>query len=172
MERKFRAEMYGDQEGIAEVHRQAFGRENEARLVDTLRNTVNWVPELSRVAVQEETVVGHVLFSRIYLEGSPAESPLLALGPIAVLPSFQSQGIGGQLIRDGLEHAGRLGFTGVVVLGHASYYPRFGFVPASRLGIRSPIEVPDEVYMALELRAGALSGVAGTVRYPEPWLRV
>jgi putative acetyltransferase len=93
----------------------------------------------------------------------------LALAPVAVAPSRQGNGIGSALIRRGLEEARALGHTVVIVLGHAGYYPRFGFVPARALGIRAPFPVNDESFMALALRPGGLDGVRGTVQYAAPF---
>jgi putative acetyltransferase len=84
---------------------------------------------------------------------------------MAVMPEHQRKGIGSALVRAGLEHCKRLGFVAVVVLGHAEYYPRFGFSPAARFGIRSEYDVPDDVFMAVELQPAALSGKTGTVKY-------
>ena len=84
---------------------------------------------------------------------------------MAVRPEFQKQGIGSQLIERGLEQCRAAGQACVVVLGHPEYYPRFGFVPASRYGIRCEYDVPDEVFMIIELRDGALEGCAGIVKY-------
>lgn len=89
----------------------------------------------------------------------------MGLAPMAVMPAAQRRGIGSALIRSGLERCAQLGYSAVVVLGHPEYYPRFGFVPASRFGIGCEYEVPDEVFMALELEPGALTGMSGTIRY-------
>jgi putative acetyltransferase len=89
----------------------------------------------------------------------------MGLAPMAVLPARQRQGIGSALVRDGLGRCRELGYEAVVVLGHPGYYPRFGFVPASRFGIGCEYDVPAEVFMALELVPGALRGKPGTIRY-------
>jgi predicted N-acetyltransferase YhbS len=162
-----RREQPADSSAVFEVHRQAFGRDDEARLVDALRrNEAAFVPELSIVAVTEGRVSGHILFTRIHIEGPGGRRvESLALAPLAVLPAFQRQGIGGQLIREGLDVARQSGFGSVIVLGHAAYYPKFGFVPAEKWGIRAPFEVPANVFMALELVPGALSDASGLVIY-------
>ena len=157
-----RTETPYDTAGVRRVNELAFGRPEEARLVDALRAEAS--PYLSLVAVNEEgEVVGHVLLTPVTVEGESADPPLLGLGPLAVLPDLQRQGIGAELMRAALEVAGRLGSGGVVLLGHPEYYPRFGFQPASRWGLRCEYPVPDEVFMALELRPGGLP--AGLVRY-------
>jgi putative acetyltransferase len=86
---------------------------------------------------------------------------------MAVLPSLQQSGIGSQLVRTGLQRATELGYGSVIVLGHPRYYPKFGFAPASRWGITTAYEVPDEAFMAIELKPGALEGRAGAVVYPD-----
>ncbi|WP_455367207.1 GNAT family N-acetyltransferase, partial [[Eubacterium] cellulosolvens] len=111
-------------------------------------------------------IVGHILFSKIKIRGEK-DHETLALAPMAVLPKFQKQGIGGKLIREGLNKARELGFDSVIVLGHNEYYPRFGFERASKWNITCPFEVPDEAFMAIELNPGALSVKAGIVEYPK-----
>jgi putative acetyltransferase len=142
----------------------AFGQPEEADLVDALRKGAAFLPELSLVAQAGPSVVGHILFTRLEVRGDDAR-PGLALAPMAIARGFQRLGIGGQLIRAGLAAAREKGEPFVVVLGHADYYPRFGFERASRFGIRAPMDVPDANLMALELRAGALAGVSGVVRW-------
>ncbi|MDT0644821.1 N-acetyltransferase [Zunongwangia sp. F363] len=161
-----REEVFKDRPFIYSVHRRAFHREDEAILVDKLRNSAAYIPELSLVAYNESnTLTGHVLFTRLELEGHNGLE-LLALAPMAVLPKFQRTGVGSELVREGLIRAGELGYSGVIVLGHAKYYPRFGFVPASKFVIKSPFKVPDDVFMALELKKGILTNKRGVVKYP------
>lgn len=151
---------------IHAVNALAFGREQEARLVDTLRQSPGFTPELSLVAVEAGQVVGHVLFSPIRIETESGDVPILSLAPVAVRPEAQNRGIGSQLIRHGLDECRRLGHTIVVLIGHPNYYPRFGFSPARAMGLEAPFPIPDEAFMALELVPGALAGVTGLVRYP------
>ena len=148
----------------------AFGRPNEAMLVDALRAAAR--PHVSLVAVEHDAsgnteIVGHIFFSPVSIETDESVSQPLAmgLGPMAVLPQHQNRGVGSQLVREGLRACGRLGCGAVVVLGHPAYYPRFGFVPASRMGLRCEYAVPDEVFMATELSPGALGGMRGLVKY-------
>ena len=161
-----RPENPGDRDPIYHVHREAFGGEAESRLVDALRESPAFIPELSLVAVDNDDVVGHILFTRVEVEDEGASHPALALAPMGVLPARQNLGIGSALVRRGLEEARRLEHGVVLVLGHPSYYPRFGFRPAEALGIRSPFEAPSEAFLALELSPGALKDVHGLVRYP------
>jgi putative acetyltransferase len=156
-----RPESESDRQAIRVVHRAAFGQEDEALLVDNLRESEAFLPELSLVAELEASIVGHVVLSRAQLD----DRPVLALGPIGVVPTFQHHGIGAALMRSSLERALGLGEELVVLLGHPEYYPRFGFVPASRLGIKPPRPWSDAAFMALELRPGAARG-GGAFAYP------
>ncbi|OGP89157.1 MAG: GNAT family N-acetyltransferase [Deltaproteobacteria bacterium RBG_16_47_11] len=151
---------------IREVNVLAFGQENEARMVDRLRESSDFIPELSIVALKEGRVVGHILFSLITIQTKKGSLPSLSLAPMAVRPEFQKQGIGSELVRQGLERCRRLGHKIVVVVGHPEYYPRFGFTPARLMGLEAPFPVPDEAFMAIEIVPGALDGVSGIVIYP------
>ncbi len=151
---------------VKRINDDAFKREDEGRLIEALRSTVGFIPELSLLAYENSLPVGHILFSKIKIETQSSVIETLALAPMAVIAKQQKQGIGSQLVLEGLRLAKELGFNGVIVLGHPQYYPRFGFEPASKFGIKPPFECPDEVFMALELQSGAFANVAGTVRYP------
>jgi putative acetyltransferase len=161
-----RPEQQADIDEISELNKLAFGQDNEARLVDLLRSAPGYVPGLSLVASAENALVGHILFSKIFVVSGDARYETLALAPMSVHPRYQKQGVGGRLITQGLENAREMGFGSVIVLGHEHYYPRFGFLPASRWAIRAPIDVPDEVFMAIELIPGSLKNVSGIVEYP------
>jgi putative acetyltransferase len=159
-----RQERPEDVAGIRHVNEQAFDGPAEADIVDLLR--ARGKVALSLVAAQDDRIVGHILFSPVMIE---SEGELCAsavgLAPMAVLPELQKQGIGSRLVKHGLEQCRKAGYQCVVVLGHAEYYPRFGFLPASRYGLKCVYDVPDEVFMAIELREGALAGRAGIVKY-------
>jgi len=159
-----RSEKPGDREAVYAVNSAAFDTDAEADLVNSLRELAR--PLVSLLAEISGAVVGHIMFSPASLEEQP-DLPVMGLAPMAVLPSHQSTGIGSKLVVIGLEHCRQLGIKAVIVLGHPDYYPRFGFQPASRFGIESDYEVPDEVFMAMELEAGALNGVNGRVSYHE-----
>jgi len=148
---------------VRKVNEQAFNQPNEAALVDALRTAAD--PIVSLVAVDNEHIVGHILFSPVRIEDDDSGSLAMGLAPMAVLPGYQRQGVGSEMVRAGLNECQRIGCTVVVVLGHPEYYPRFGFIPASRKGLRSEYPVPDEVFMVLELEPGALGSRRGLIKY-------
>jgi putative acetyltransferase len=157
-----REERASDSAAIRAVHRAAFEADAEAALVDALREQA--APLVSLVADEGGAVVGHILFSPVVLSGDDSLK-IMGLAPMSVLPAHQRRGVGTALVQAALERCRELGFAAVVVLGHAEYYPRFGFVPASRFGLRSEYDVPDDVFMAMELIPGALTGRSGTICY-------
>ena len=158
-----RTEQPGDLDAIRRINELAFGQAAEADLVDALRGAGNVATSL--VAVREGLVVGHILFGPVSIESDASSTPAVGLGPMAVLPESQGSGIGSRLVEEGLAACREAGCEIVVVLGHATYYPRFGFVPASRHQISCEYDVPDEAFMVLELTEGALLGTSGTVKY-------
>jgi len=158
-----RPETPRDLDAIRHVNEQAFGQKAEADIVEKLRS--RGALTLSLVAVRRDEVEGHIAFSPIAVESEGSSFEALALAPMAVLPAYQRQGIGGRLVRAGLEACRDLGHEIVVVLGHPAYYPRFGFVPAGPEGMSCEFEVPEEAFMVLELRAGALAGRGGVVKF-------
>jgi len=164
-----RQESSNDHKQVYNIHEQAFGQKEEPEIVERIRKGQFFVPELSLVAEMENQVVGHILYSKIKINCTP-EFECLALAPVAVLPAFQKQGIGKQLVRAGLKIAKDLDFEAVIVLGHKEYYPKFGFQKAATWSILCPFEVPDEHFMAIELKAGVLEGKAGTVVYPAEFM--
>jgi putative acetyltransferase len=161
-----RLETADDYAAIREVNLLAFGGEDEARLVENLRRSPDFMPELSLVAVKGGEVVGHILFSPVVIDTKEGAIPALALAPMSVRPELQNQGIGSNLVRHGLKECQRLGHRAVVVVGHPAYYPRFGFSSARAKGLEAPFPVPDEAFLVLELVRGALDGVSGVVKYP------
>lgn len=168
MTMEIRQENNNDINEIYELNKLAFGQDNEAKLVDLLRSSEAFIPELSLVALLDNTIVGHILFTKITIVNyNQNQFSSLALAPMAVAPAYQQKGIGGSLIRAGLDKAGELGFTSVIVLGHEHYYPKFGFVPADKWNIKAPFDVPANAFMALELVESGLKNVNGTVKYPE-----
>ena len=160
---QIRPERPGDLSGIRLVNDQAFGQPDEAAVVDTLRGTVESF--ISLVAERGGPIVGHILFAPVTIESDQGATRAMALGPMGVLPEYQRQGIGSELVRASLEECRRIGQYVVFVVGHSEYYPRFGFEPARPKGLTCQWDVPDDVFMVAELQAGALSGRCGMVRY-------
>lgn len=148
---------------IHHVNHQAFGLPAEANLVDALRR--NGKALISLVAEDNGRVISHILFSGVTIETANGSIEGVGLAPMAVWPERQNEGIGSRLVEAGLSECRRAGHRFVVVLGHPEFYPRFGFVPASRFGVKSEYEVRDEVFMAMELQKGSLAGFAGVARY-------
>lgn len=151
-----------DAERVRIVHLAAFETSTEADLVDALRSHA--APIVSLVAEEDASIVGHILFSPVTLLGVHTPT-LMGLAPMAVAPARQRQGIGSSLVVEGLERCRRINAAAVVVLGHPEYYPRFGFVPSSRLSLRCEYDVPENVFMVRELHDGALNGFSGTIQY-------
>jgi len=139
----------------------------EHHMVERLRKSTAFVPELSMVAVSGDEIVGHIILSRIQIINDHDIHESLALAPVSVLPEYQNQGIGGKLINAVHTKAKALGFGSIVLLGHDQYYPRFGYMQADTYGIILPFDVPKEYCMAIELDAGSLDHVFGTVQYPK-----
>jgi putative acetyltransferase len=159
---RIRAEQPGDWLAVHRVNESAFETHVEVDLVDALRQQAS--PIVSLVAEREGSVVGHILFSPVRLPYHP-DLKIMGLAPMAVAPQHQRSGIGSALVRAGLERCKELGCGAVAVLGHPEYYPRFGFSPASRFGIGCEYDVPDDVFMMLELRPGFLERASGVIRY-------
>jgi putative acetyltransferase len=160
---QIRAEMVVDYGGVREVIRLAFGRDEEASLVDALR--VEGAVRSSFVARIDGRIVGHVLFSELLIVRESETLPALALAPLAVLPEYQRRGIGTRLTRHGLEACQKQGHRIVAVLGHPDFYRRFGFSSEFAACLDSAFS-GKPAFMAMELAEGALKGVSGKVRYP------
>lgn len=158
-----RSETPEDRADIHHVNVKTFGQESEAELVKKLRNRGMLI--VSLVALSDVQVAGHIAFSPVTVKSEDSSFQAIALGPMTVLPEYQRKGIGSQLVRAGLEECRHLGHAIVVLVGHPDYYPRFGFMPARSKGIECEFEVPDEAWMLLELRGGALSGGRDTVTF-------
>jgi putative acetyltransferase len=157
-----RTEEPGDYSKVHTVNAVAFETPAEANLVEVLRKEAH--PYISLVAEEGEQILGHILFTPMVLPGHE-ELKIMGLAPVAVVPEYQREGIGAALIDAGLEKCKEMGFGAVIVLGHMGYYPRFGFTPAVRYGIRCEYEVPEEAFMVLELIPGYLKGAEGIIHY-------
>ena len=156
---EIRPERPGDIPSIRDLNKRAFEQDQEANIVDALR--ANGAASLSLVATLEDRVVGHIMYS-------PAEVGRLTgagLGPVAVLPEHQRQGVGSRLIEAGNRLLKDAGCAFIIVLGHADYYARFGFRPARPLGITCEWEVPDDVFLVLALDPEKLRSVSGMAKY-------
>jgi putative acetyltransferase len=158
-----RPEKREDHTSVYRVNELAFGRPNEADLVDALREKA--AAFISLVATVDDNVVGHIFFSPVTVETEETGFSAMGLAPMAVLPTHQNQGVGSRLVRGGLKECLRLDYDIVVVLGHPNYYPRFGFEPAGSKGLRCEYDVPDEVFMVTELKPNALLATRGLVKY-------
>ena len=142
-----------------------FSDQQEHKLVNRLRTSNAFIPELSLVAELENKIVGYCLFTKAKINNLEDSYITLALAPVAVSPKFQSRGIGSKLIINGLARATTFAYKSIIVMGHDKYYPRFGFVPASNYNINAPFEVANEYFMALELQPDSLRDVLGIVEY-------
>ena len=169
-----------DLTGLLAVEERAFGETEGPVIVELVKGLLNDPtanPLLSLIALHDQKIVGHILFSKAEVTGF-AEERSTILAPLAVEPSFQKQGVGGSLIIKGLKLLADAGVKLVFVLGHPEYYPRFGFKPAGRYGLDAPYPIPAEVeeaWMVQELSPGHLGKVKGivkcaeTLNRPEHW---
>ncbi len=165
-----RTEKTEDIDRIGEINIKAFGAESEADLVNALRKS--GIPLISLVAEEDKTVIGHIMFSPVTIDNSCPDISVSGLAPMAVLPDFQRKGIGSLLVKEGLKQCEQAGYSAVVVLGHPEYYPRFGFVPSVTYNIKSEYDVPEDVFMIMELTAGSLTDCHGTVKYHKCFMQL
>jgi putative acetyltransferase len=156
-----RHEAASDREAVSRVLRDAFGGEDEVRLVDTLRDAGH--VRLSLVAEEDGDVVGHIAFSPMTIASDSGAHPAVCLAPVAVTPQRQRAGVGSALIIAGLDELRAAGESAVILLGHPTYYPRFGFRPAREFDLH--YQNDRDAFMALELQPGALDHVSGTARF-------
>lgn len=172
MKFNIRTENHEDFEAVSALIQNAFEHEKysdhrEHFLVERLRKSSSFLPDLSFVAEVEDKIAGYILLTEIKIKNESAETISLALAPVAVLQEYQGKGIGGALIKSAHQKAKDLGYNSIVLLGHADYYPKFGYEPAHLFGIELPFDVPKENCMVIELVKGSLQGLDGMVEYPE-----
>lgn len=170
---KIRRSTEPDRTGIRDIHASAFGQEHGqeiVELVDGLLDDGTAKPLLSLVAETDGSLVGHILFTAAHLQPWNQGFSVQVLAPLAVAGDFQGKGVGGALIREGLQQLAESGVDLVFVLGHPGYYPKFGFRPAGVLGFETPYAIPAEnagAWMVQELRAGVIGRVGGRVQCAE-----
>jgi len=171
-----------DAAAICALHEAAFGPQAgpvvAALAVALLHDATAW-PLVSLLAIDGQNVVGHILFTHVRIAGVKDSPCAHILAPLAVRPDRQRQGIGGNLVKEGLSYLKESGCTLVFVLGHPEYYPRFGFQPAGRLGFEAPYPIPRknvDAWMVRELKQETIGNVRGMIRCaeslekPEHWL--
>lgn len=160
-----RKERSSDIDGIYSVNTAAFETAAEAELVNRLRGS--GIKFISLVAERKKKIVGHIFFSPVTLIGNDSTLNLTGLAPMAVVPELQKRGIGSMLVNKGLEQCRQNGIDAAFVLGDPAYYRKFGFITSAKYEIISGYEVPEEAFMALELKEGILEGRFGIIKYHE-----
>jgi putative acetyltransferase len=165
-----RFESPGDVDLMRRINTEAFNGPAEANLVEALGKQGQIM--VSLVAEVGKELVGNVVLTPVTVMPTVPGLRMLGLGPVAVLPKFQRQGIGSMLIRQAIGQACADGWQAIVVLGHPDYYRRFGFIPASRFGLGCEFDAPEGAFVVLELRPGTLEGLHGVVRYQPEFLMV
>ena len=166
---RIRTETKNDFKYVFNLNYTAFGnRDDEAKLVEQIRFSDGFIPELSIVAEAQGDIVGHLMLSKAKLTNEFCDKEVIVLAPVAVLPEFQKKGIGSKLIKEGLKRAKKEGYGLVFLIGHPDYYPKFGFQPARAHGIElTQFSVPDDVFMVCELIDGELEKSVGELHYPK-----
>lgn len=144
--------------------------QTEHLLVDRLRQTDAYIPELSLVACYNKSIVGHIILTKIHIQTKQRTFKSLALAPVSVLPEMQGNGIGSKLIRTVHDIARSIGFESIVLIGHEDYYPRFGYELASTYGITFPFDVPEKNAFVIKFNPKPFSFDEGQVIYPEAFL--
>ncbi|MFD0675574.1 MULTISPECIES: GNAT family N-acetyltransferase [unclassified Paenibacillus] len=167
-----RTETKDDYSQVYELNDKAFGnRDNESKLIEQIRLSEQFIPELSIVAEADKQIIGHILLSRAkvvdQVNDQLKEYDVIVLAPIAVSPDYQKQGVGTQLMMEGMKRTKQLNYSIILLIGHPAYYPKFGFKPARNYGIElTQFKVSDEVFMVCELIEGQLKHCQGELQYP------
>jgi len=175
MDIRLRQEYPGDYPAVAKMIESAYknvgySNHRERFMVERLRGSEAFIPELSLVAEVGHEIVGHIMLTRIVIRNQQTATVSLSLAPLSVAPEFQGKGIGSQLVLEAHRIAKKLGYHSVTVLGHANYYPRFGYEPMEKYGIRAPFDIRAENCMIVALIEGSLAGARGQVEYPPEFL--
>jgi putative acetyltransferase len=165
-----RPERPEDSAAVIAINDRAFAGTAESGLVEAIKQSGRRV--ISLIACSDDTPVGHIFFSPIQIQSEGRTIATLSLAPMAVLPAFQRRGIGTLLVEAGLKECARQGCQVVVVVGHPAFYRRFGFGPATGMGLRSVYSSAGDAFMALELSKGVLGGRTGVVEYPVEFANV
>ncbi|NOU65380.1 GNAT family N-acetyltransferase [Paenibacillus sp. LMG 31461] len=170
---KIRTERLSDYGEVYNLNYLAFGNRNdESRLIERIRLSEGFIPELSLVAVENDQIVGHALFSKAEIVEDDNRNEIIVLAPIPVLPCNQRTGIGGKLIQEGLKRSEALGYDFVFLIGHPTYYPKFGFKPAREHGFNlKQFNVSDNIFMFFELSEGKMKRIKGELRYPNSFFQ-
>lgn len=167
---KIRKTVSADLNNILQIHRQAFGGEEGMEIADLVNDLMvdrTAMPLLSLIAEDNNKPIGHVLFTKAKLNGADENTTVQILAPLAVIPEEHSKGVGGLLIKEGLNQLKSSGVELVFVLGHPAYYPRYGFQTAGKLGYKAPYPIPEEhadAWMVQELRSGVIGRATGAVQ--------
>jgi predicted N-acetyltransferase YhbS len=154
---------------IRKVNHLAFGHQDEGVMVEKLRDNPNFISELSLVAILDSEVVGHILLFPIEIKNGSSMCNSLFLGPLAVHPDFKNKGIGSKLVEIGLKKAKDLGYDSVIAVGNPDYYSKLGFKRASNWNIAQQLDIPDEAFMAFELKSNGLKDCKGIIKYPKEY---
>ena len=165
---KLRQETEKDFQEVEKLIESAFkdwSEDQEHLLVQRLRQSPSFIPELSIVAEANGEIAGHILLTKVMIKNEKSESESLTLAPVSVKPSWQNQGVGGKLILESHRQAKALNYKSIIVLGHENYYPKFGYQLCKKYGIKLPFDAPDENCLVIELLENGLEGVRGIVQY-------
>ena len=167
---KIRQSIESERSEILNIHGQAFGKDKGlviAKLVNDLFDDETAMPILSLVGVENDKLVGHILYTKVIVAEAESSISAQILAPLAVLPDEQKKGIGEKLINEGLRMLKENGTELVFVLGHPTYYPRCGFIPAGKQGYEAPYHIPEEhaeAWMVQELNGDVLKNNSGIVQ--------
>ncbi len=161
---EIRKEEQKDYDKIRIVNDQAFGQPDEGRIVDKLRESCKEI--VSLVAVSDNEIIGHIFFSPVTIETQTGFVKGMGLAPMAVLPEFQNRGVGSMLVNEGVRIIENMSCPFVIVLGHETYYPRFGFERASKFGLKCQWDgMPDDAFMVMIIDESAMKGISGIAKY-------